>query len=308
MVSTGLLVNSRRAGCPAAGAVTAQTRTDRFHAAPPPTDHRAKPGGMRDDTIVPLTTPCSHHTYSRHRLCRRRLCLGSSPRGVYLAPVDQRHLIIAITGGSGSGKTDFIRRLRAVFGTEEVCIISHDDYTFPRDRQAQDARGIPNFDRPDAIDQASFRRDVATLLQGESVTRQEYNFNNPLAKPRTLTFLPAPVLVVEGLFVLHCPEMRGLANLRIFLEAKESLRLIRRICRDQRERRYPLEDVLYRYEHHVLPCYESHIRPYREACDLIINNNRSLETGLQVLCAFVREWLRNRPDAAPADTAMPGSP
>jgi uridine kinase len=84
--------------------------------------------------------------------------------------------------------------------------------------------------------------------------------------------------------------------------------LIRRIRRDQSERRYPLEDVLYRYEHHVLPCYESHIRPHKETCDLVINNDRGFEAGLQVLGAFIREWLRNRPGGAPADTSLPGSP
>ncbi|MBK7695095.1 MAG: hypothetical protein IPI30_12440 [Saprospiraceae bacterium] len=36
------------------------------------------------------------------------------------------------------------------------------------------------------------------------------------------------------------------------------------------ERNYPLEDVLYRYQHHVAPAYELYIQPFQEDLDLII--------------------------------------
>ena len=49
--------------------------------------------------------------------------------------MEQRPFIIGITGGSGSGKTTFIKRLREAFSEEELCILSQDDYYYPRDGQ-----------------------------------------------------------------------------------------------------------------------------------------------------------------------------
>jgi len=56
---------------------------------------------------------------------------------------------------------------------------------------------------------------------------------------------------------------------------------------DRVERNYPLEDVLYRYEHHVLPAYEKYVEPYKEKADIIINNNTDFNMGLKVVRAFV---------------------
>lgn len=207
--------------------------------------------------------------------------------------MEKRHLIIGVTGGSGSGKTSLIRNLKAQFSPREVCIVSQDDYYRPREEQQEDARGIRNFDRPDSIDRKAFRKDILRLMAGEAVHRTEYTFNNDNRVPEVLCFEPAPVIVVEGLFVLHFRKIRRLLDLRVFLHAKENLKVIRRIRRDQLERNYPLDDVLYRYEHHVLPTFEKYIQPYIEACDLIINNNERFDAGLQVLNGYIRHWLTN---------------
>ena len=85
--------------------------------------------------------------------------------------------------------------------------------------------------------------------------------------------------------------MRKQLDLKVFLHAKENLKVIRRIKRDQVERNYPIEDVLYRYQYHVLPTFERYIRPYMEDADLIITNNSSFDKGLAVLTGFVRHYL-----------------
>jgi len=195
--------------------------------------------------------------------------------------------LIGITGGSGSGKTTFIKQLREGLNDEQVCYLSMDDYYVPREKQKKDKSGIHNFDRPKSIHRDEFIRDLKKLCRGEVVTRKEYVFNNELAKPRTLTFNPAPVIIVEGLFVFHYRKLRKMLDLRVFLHAKDNLKLVRRIKRDQVERNYPLEDVLYRYEHHVLPSYEKYVEPYKEKADIIINNNTDFNMGLRVVRAFV---------------------
>jgi uridine kinase len=202
-----------------------------------------------------------------------------------------RPLIIGICGGSGAGKTTFIKHLKSRFSEQELCILSLDDYYFPRELQDEDKQGVKNFDKPKSIDKKEFVRDLKRLMEGETVTRQEYVFNNELAKPRKLVFRPAPVIVVEGIFIFHFKKVRKQLDLKVFLHAKENLKVIRRIKRDQVERNYPIEDVLYRYQYHVLPTFERYIRPYMEDADLIITNNSSFDKGLAVLTGFVRHYL-----------------
>ncbi len=199
-----------------------------------------------------------------------------------------KSFLIGITGGSGSGKTTFIRQLQERFAPGDLCVVSQDDYYLPREAQHTDQRGEKNFDLPKSFDKKAFRSDLEQLLHGEPVTRQEYTFNNPEATPRTLTFQPAPIIIVEGLFVFHYKKIAPLFDLKVFINAKENLKVIRRIYRDQVERNYPIEDVLYKYEHHVLPAYEQYIQPYREDADIIVNNNDNFDKGLEVVCGFLK--------------------
>lgn len=218
----------------------------------------------------------------------------------------QKPFIIGITGGSGAGKTTLVRALRDYFSEEELCIISQDDYYLPRDQQEPDKRGVKNFDRPKSIDREAFARDIQKLIAGETVTIKEYTFNNPHAEARLITLKPAPVIIVEGLFVLHIKRIRKLLDLKVFVQAKENIKLIRRIIRDQQERNYPLEDVLYRYRHHVMPTYEKYIRPHIDRADIVINNNDQMENGIRILKAFIREEAEKRRAASSATRPKPG--
>jgi len=199
--------------------------------------------------------------------------------------------LIGITGGSGSGKTTFIEKIKSSFTKQEICIISLDNYYKPIEEQTLDARGIENFDLPEAIDDDKLYQHLQRLRKGEQFSIKEYTFNNPKADARTIEYYPAPIIVVEGLFVFHYKQIQEMLDLKIYIHAKENLKVIRRIRRDRVERNYPLDDVLYRYEHHVLPAFEKYVRPYIDDADIIINNNAHFDMGLEVMLGFLKTWL-----------------
>ncbi len=195
---------------------------------------------------------------------------------------------IGITGGSGSGKTYFLQGLASRFTPDELCLISQDNYYKSRDLQPVDENGVKNFDLPVSIDRETFRSDLVRLKAGQDVVKKEYTFNNPQAEQRMLTFKAAPIIVVEGLFVQYFSEIASELDLKIFVEAKDHVKLGRRIKRDQVERGYDVDDVLYRYQHHVMPVYESMIEPLKYNCDIVIPNNHHFENALNVLVGYLK--------------------
>ncbi|HKZ36753.1 MAG TPA: P-loop NTPase fold protein [Chryseolinea sp.] len=198
---------------------------------------------------------------------------------------------IGITGGSGSGKTYFIKALSSHFNPDQICLISQDHYYKPRETQRIDAQGIKNFDLPESIDRNQFHIDILKLKQGENLFKKEYTFNNPNTSPGMLEFKSAPILIVEGLFVQYFAEIEKELDLKIFIEAKDFLKLSRRIRRDSTERGYDLDDVLYRYQHHVMPIYESLIKPLKDNADLIIPNNHHFERALSILVKALKTYV-----------------
>ena len=198
---------------------------------------------------------------------------------------------IGITGGSGSGKTYFISNLSSRFSEDELCLISQDHYYKPRHEQTKDAQGVENFDVPESIDRVKFHEDILKLKRGEKLEKKEYTFNNASATAKTLIFKPAPILLIEGLFVQYFPEIEKELDLKIFIEAKDHLKLSRRIRRDNEERGYDLDDVLYRYQHHVMPVYESLIKPLKHGADIVVPNNHNFERALEFLTWSLRHRL-----------------
>lgn len=196
-------------------------------------------------------------------------------------------MVIGISGGSGSGKTRFVRDLTARFGNGEVCFLHQDNYYKPIEQQEKDKEGIENFDLPDSLFLDKFADDIKKLKNGETVVLTEYTFNNETTESNEITIMPAKVIIAEGLFLFHHKAIREQLDLSIIIHADDSNRIIRRIKRDRKERNYPVEDVMYRYEHHVMPSYRLYIYPYLTEVDIVVNNNKSYNRSLDVLSAFI---------------------
>ncbi len=196
--------------------------------------------------------------------------------------------LIGVTGGSGSGKTYFLDRILEKVGQEKVTLISQDNYYRKIEDQPVDENGVENFDLPESIDHELFAQDIARLKSGKEARVKEYTFNNPNIIPKTLIFRPSPIVIVEGIFVLHYPEVAQQIDLKLFVDAKDHIKIKRRILRDKVERGYDLEDVLYRYEKHVMPAYEQFIASHKREADLIICNDHSMDRALEVMTTFIK--------------------
>jgi uridine kinase len=196
--------------------------------------------------------------------------------------------IIGITGGSASGKTLFLKSLMQSFQSDDVCIVSQDDYYKTKEQQPIDDNGIENYDTLHSIDLELFIKDLKSLRSGIQISKEEYTFNNPSLKARTLLFKPSPIILVEGIFIFYHPEIMDMLDLKVYIDANEDVKIKRRITRDQTERGYDIEDVLYRYEYHVTPTYEKYIKPFKDKADLIIPNNEDFISALAVLTGFLK--------------------
>ena len=202
-------------------------------------------------------------------------------------------LIIGITGGSGSGKTYFLQQLVAKLPSEEVSVLSFDNYYKPRHQQPKDDLGIENFDTPESLDSDKFLTDLKSLIAGNNLAIKEYTFNNAHADPKLIYIKSVPVILIEGIFTFHFQEIFDLLSLKLFIDASTETMLSRRIHRDAVERGYDLEDVNYRFSKHVMPAFKNLIETKKPQADLIIPNHSGFEKALQVVVMYINNWLKN---------------
>ncbi|OIN61211.1 uridine kinase family protein [Arsenicibacter rosenii] len=198
-------------------------------------------------------------------------------------------ILIGLIGGSASGKTSFLRDLAKEFNSNELCIISQDNYYIHRDFITKDQNGIHNFDLPSSFNLELYISHLKELKQGNTVHKDEYTFYN--SAPKTLAFVPTPLIIIEGIFTFLPKEAFDLFDYKIFIDVQHNLMLNRRIKRDFEERGFDLEDVTYRWENHVFPAYEQYILPFRDMVDIIIPNNEHYANGLKILTSFFKTLL-----------------
>ena len=206
----------------------------------------------------------------------------------YFCSMNPKPFIVGITGGSASGKTSFLNEMMSAFPKNQICLISQDNYYRDMASIAVDDQGIHNFDLPQTIDHLRYAQHIQELREGGIVEQMEYTFNNPNIISKIITYQPAPIIVVEGIFVFYFREIADLLDLKIFIDAKNSIKLERRVKRDAEERGYDLDDVMYRWKYHVKPTYQQFIKPYRAEADIVIPNNVHYRKGLDVVIAYLK--------------------
>jgi len=208
---------------------------------------------------------------------------------------NDKPFIIGIAGGSGSGKTFFLKCFLEHFTNEEVSLISQDDYYFRvAHNMTAEENKLYNFDVPETIDRDHFYSDITKLIDQQTIYKKEYTFNNPNAVPKILEIKPAPILILEGLFIFHFTEIAELLDLKIFIEAEEDVALVRRLKRDLEERGYSHEDAMYKWENHVVPAYKEFLLPYKNACERVIVNNTHIADDIISATEQISKELREK--------------
>lgn len=202
--------------------------------------------------------------------------------------------VIGIAGSSGSGKTFFLKSFLNHFDKGDITLISQDDYYIPANTKTQEENRLYNFDLPTAIDRKEFYKDIKDLFDGKTIYKEEYTFNNPNIKPKMLEIKPAPILIVEGLFIFHYEEVNALLDYKIFLDASEEVALQRRLKRDLIERGYDHDDVMYKWINHVVPSYNTYLLPYKDKSDKVIINNQDDPELIHAATELISQDLKEK--------------
>jgi uridine kinase len=184
--------------------------------------------------------------------------------------------VIGIAGGSGSGKTTLAKALVKVL--VEAVVLPMDAYYLDLTDQDLTARERWNFDRPEAFDWEHFVTDLCSLRRGETIQRPVYDFTTHTRRPEVEPVEARPFLIVEGLLVLQCPDVRALLDTAVFLQVDDRTAIDRRVARDHRERGRAPETVRARYDRDVQPMFERYVRPTARWADLTLSGLEPIES------------------------------
>lgn len=177
--------------------------------------------------------------------------------------------IIAITGGSGAGKTTVARALARRLGAGAV-VIAEDDYYRCSSGVANFDAATHNFDAPSAKEHELLREHLALAKSGAAFDKPVYDLVTHRRLPEVERIAHADWVIVEGIHLLAADDLRGLFDFVVFMHADESLRLGRRMIRDAETRGRTPRSVLAQFFNNVRPMHELHVEPQRALADLIL--------------------------------------
>ncbi len=199
-------------------------------------------------------------------------------------------ILVGIAGGTGSGKTTVVRKILTAFNKEVICL-DMDSYYKDLKHLTHEERRKFNFDHPNAFDTALFIEHLQSLSDGESVEKPVYSFSDSVRTGKTVTVSPAPIIIVEGILVLADAAVRDLLNAKIYVDADDDIRFIRRLQRDVAERARSLESVINQYTRTVRPMHHSFVEPSKRYADVIITRGGENDIAISMVVSDIKARL-----------------
>jgi uridine kinase len=198
-------------------------------------------------------------------------------------------LFIGIAGGTASGKTSVANELIKNLNQEKVTLVNLDSYYIDLSHLDLEERKKFNFDHPDSIDWNLIYQNLYNLFKLKEAYKPVYSFSLYNRTQDFEVLEPAKIVILEGLFALYKKELRSLMDLKIFVSAPDDIRLIRRIKRDVSERGRDIDSIIEQYLNFVRPMYIEYIKPTKNYADIIIQNEKSFKSALNLLIALVKD-------------------
>ncbi len=203
----------------------------------------------------------------------------------------KRPVIIAVAGGSASGKTTVVDKIVASFEKDNVTVITHDDYYKDQTEVTMEERIKVNYDHPFSLDNDLMFKQILQLLKGESVVKPTYDFENHTRSSNTETIHPTEILILEGILILEDDRIRDLCDIKLFVEADDDLRFIRRLCRDMESRGRTMDSVIKQYLTTVKPMHYAFVKPTKRYADVIIPNDKDHDVAVDLIITKIKSII-----------------
>lgn len=203
-------------------------------------------------------------------------------------------LVIGIAGGSGSGKTTVVNAITSRL-KEKVVIIPQDSYYKDSSHLPMEERHKINFDHPDAIDWKLLCQQIRELKQGKTIEQPVYSYLTcSRSQTETVTVEPADVIIVEGILIFTCKELRDQMNIKIFVDADDDDRVVRIILRDIAERGRNIDTAVSHYCETVKPMHLQFIEPSKRYADIIVPQGGHNQVAIDIITTTVEQALHRK--------------
>ncbi len=201
-------------------------------------------------------------------------------------------VVIAIAGGSGSGKTTVANVIMDRIGREHIACLPHDAYYKDLSQLAPAQRASINFDHPNSLDTCLLIQHIKQLKEYKQISLPIYDFKTHSRTAQTILIDPQPVILVEGILIFTEAELRSLFDIKIFVDTDPDIRFIRRLQRDISERGRSTESVVNQYLNTVRPMHLEFVEPSKRYADVIIPEGGLNTVAMDLVVARIEALLR----------------